>query len=99
MNAEIIARLERSFDAAKLGLSGDLLEAMSLQSMLICHLYMTIDKEKLTEHENEMFKIIVKHARKVTDNTLLSDDPAGPSVIVGKLKPGVMLGTKDDLDK
>lgn len=99
MNAEIIARLERSFDSEKLGLRGDLLEAMSMQSMLICLLCSTIDQSRLTEHERQMFETIVRHARKVTDNTLMSDDPAGPGVIVGKLKPGLMLGTKDDLDK
>lgn len=87
MNAEIVARLENSFAAEKLGLRGDLLEAMSMQSMLICLLYSTIDKSRLTDHELNMFETIVRHARKVTDNTLLSNDPDGPAVIVGKLPP------------
>lgn len=87
MNAEIIARLEQSFAPEKLGLRGDLLEAMSMQSMLICLLYSTIDKSRLTDHELNMFETIVRHARKVTDNTLLSNDPDGPAVIVGKLPP------------
>lgn len=87
MNAEIIARLEGSFAAQQIGLRGDLLEAMSMQSMLICLLYSTIDKSRLTDHELQMFETIVRHARKVTDNTLLSDDPTGPAVIIGKLPP------------
>ncbi|UCV02319.1 Arc family DNA-binding protein [Dechloromonas denitrificans] len=99
MNAEIIARLESSFQAEKLGLRGDLLEAMAMQSMLICVLYATIDKSRLSDPERQMFETIVRHAQKVTDNTLFSDDPNGPPVIVGQLPPGVLVGTKDDLQK
>ena len=99
LTAEIIARLERSFETERFGLRGDLLEAMTMQSMLICLLYSTIDQSRLTEHERQMFETIVRHARKVTDNTLLSDDPDGPSAIVGKLQPGLMIGGKEDLQK
>lgn len=97
LTAEIIARLENSFAAEKLGLRGDLLEAMAMQSMLICMLHATIDQSRLTEHERQMFETIVRHARKVTDNTLMSDSPGEPGVRVGRLKDGLIIGTEDDL--
>lgn len=85
MNAEIVARLSRSFEGDKLGLSVDMLDAIAMQSALIVSLYQIIDHKKLTAHELQMFEAVVRFSRRITDNTLLTE-LGEHNAIVGRIE-------------
>ncbi|MBD9675528.1 Arc family DNA-binding protein [Pseudomonas sp. PDM18] len=48
LNAEIVARLERSIEADKIGLTADLMDTLALQAILTLTLLNDLDTEKMS---------------------------------------------------
>lgn len=73
MNAEIVSRLERSFEGAQLGFSADLLDVLGLQATLTLTLAATIDRSKLTEGDLMILDSLTKVSKRVTDRLHVQD--------------------------
>lgn len=81
MNAEIVARLERSFEGEKLGFSMDLLDAVGMQSMLLLTFRRLLDTSKMTEEEMRILDAVCGFSQRIADNTSLTNDPARQVIV------------------
>lgn len=72
MNAEIVARLQRSLDGDALGFKGDLIDVTALLALLGATLGRTADRSKLSEMEQGVLDELSKVSEQVVAKTYFS---------------------------
>ncbi|MBU1282712.1 MAG: Arc family DNA-binding protein [Gammaproteobacteria bacterium] len=77
MNAEIIARLERSFEGDALGLDKDVLDVLALQSTLTLVLLDGLDTSSLTSIQQTAANALHKVAKSMSDKLVLNKGADG----------------------
>lgn len=83
INAEIVGRLERSFEGDELGFSGDLIDVLSLHAMLTSSFAKILDRSKLSEQENEMLSRLEGVADRVVSRTYFRKNGTGAVGVSG----------------
>lgn len=78
LNAEIVARLERSFEGDSLGLDADTLDMLALQSTLTLVLLDGLDTSKLTSIQQTAAAALHKVAKSLSDKIVINKD-GGPN--------------------
>lgn len=77
MNAEIISRLERSFEGDALGLDKDVLDVLALQSTLTLVLLDGLDTSSLTSIQQTAANALHQVAKSMSEKLVLNKGSAG----------------------
>lgn len=79
MNAEIVARLQRSLEGDGLGLGGDLIDVVSLLAFVGAMLGRTVDRDKFSNEDRDMLDRLRQISERVIQRTSFSK--TGPNVV------------------